>query len=299
MLNPLWLKTFVTLVDTGHFTKTAEKLFITQPGVSQHVAKLEQACGYPLIHREKRNFQLTEQGQLVYQHAVQLDRDEQRLFEQLSFDDPFAGVCRVACSGALAMRLYPHLLQHQIDSPELTVQLKAAPNHQITSEIEQGNIDIGLVTEVPNITLFDVEEFGQETLCLILPKNAEASRLPIVDALPKLGLINHPDAAHYLALYIGQNPQGEFSELNVEDIPISGYINQISQILDPVSRGLGFTLLPHSAVAPFAQPELIDIYSPSTPVIEPIFLVKKRQRALPARFNALLATITQQLTIKP
>jgi DNA-binding transcriptional LysR family regulator len=45
MLNPNWLKTFVTLIDTGHFTKTAEKLFMTQPGVSQHINKLENSCG--------------------------------------------------------------------------------------------------------------------------------------------------------------------------------------------------------------------------------------------------------------
>jgi DNA-binding transcriptional LysR family regulator len=37
MLNPVWLNTFIALVDTGQFTKAAEKLFMTQPGVSQHL----------------------------------------------------------------------------------------------------------------------------------------------------------------------------------------------------------------------------------------------------------------------
>ena len=54
MLNPNWLKTFVTLIDTGHFTKTAEKLFMTEPGVSQHISKLEKACGHALIHRDRK-----------------------------------------------------------------------------------------------------------------------------------------------------------------------------------------------------------------------------------------------------
>ncbi|MRY60822.1 LysR family transcriptional regulator, partial [Parabacteroides distasonis] len=43
MINPLWLNTFKTLVEVGHFTQTAEKLYMTQPGVSQHIKKLEQA----------------------------------------------------------------------------------------------------------------------------------------------------------------------------------------------------------------------------------------------------------------
>ena len=52
MLNPQWLRTFQTLVDIGHFTRTAEMLNMTQPGVSQHIRKLEQACGYNLLNRE-------------------------------------------------------------------------------------------------------------------------------------------------------------------------------------------------------------------------------------------------------
>ena len=72
MLNPNWLNTFKTLIDVGHFTKTAEKLFMTQPGVSQHIRKLEGACGHALIRRHKKNFEVTEQGRLVYEYAKQL-----------------------------------------------------------------------------------------------------------------------------------------------------------------------------------------------------------------------------------
>ena len=54
MLNPIWLETFVTLVDTGHFTQTAEKLFMTQPGVNQHIRMLEVESGYSLISRDKK-----------------------------------------------------------------------------------------------------------------------------------------------------------------------------------------------------------------------------------------------------
>ena len=59
MFNPVWLNTFVTLVNTEHFTKTAEKLFMTQPGVSQHINKLENAFGYSLIRRDKKSFEIT------------------------------------------------------------------------------------------------------------------------------------------------------------------------------------------------------------------------------------------------
>lgn len=69
MLNPLWLKTFITLIETGHFTRTAERLFMTQPGVSQHIKKLEQACGHPLIERNNKSFEITQQGKMLFDYA--------------------------------------------------------------------------------------------------------------------------------------------------------------------------------------------------------------------------------------
>ena len=49
MINPLWLQTFCTLVEAQHFTQTAQRLRMTQPGVSQHIHKLEQQLGHKLL----------------------------------------------------------------------------------------------------------------------------------------------------------------------------------------------------------------------------------------------------------
>ena len=69
MINPIWLDTFITLVETGNFTRTAEQRFMTQPGVSQHLKKLEEVCQCELVVRLGKGIQLTEQGQRVYQYA--------------------------------------------------------------------------------------------------------------------------------------------------------------------------------------------------------------------------------------
>ena len=65
MINPIWLDTFITLVETGNFTRTAEQRFMTQPGVSQHIKKLEDVCNCELVIRLGKGIQLTEQGQRV------------------------------------------------------------------------------------------------------------------------------------------------------------------------------------------------------------------------------------------
>jgi DNA-binding transcriptional LysR family regulator len=286
MLNPNWLNTFVTLIDTGHFTKTAEKLFMTQPGVSQHIRKLEHAFGLSLIRRDKKSFELTEQGRLVYQYAEQLAKSEHELLEKLTFDDPFAGHYSIACSGALALILYPLLLDLQSQHSKLIVQLKAAPNHQILTEIQQGIIDIGIVTHIPNHSLFDVQEIGREQLCLVFPADVETDRYD-GNLLTQLGLITHPDAEYYLTLYFAQSQESNFSNLNISEIPVSGDVNQISQILQPVARGLGFTVLPKSAIDSFHDSQHLKIFKPQKPVMESLYMVKKRNRVLPARFDTV------------
>ncbi|WP_413700159.1 LysR family transcriptional regulator [Psychromonas sp. KJ10-10] len=96
MLNPVWLRTFKTLVEVGHFTQTAEKLFMTQPGVSQHITKLEAICGHALIKRYNKTFEVTEQGRRVYQYALKLEEQQTQLIESLGFDNSTLGECRIA-----------------------------------------------------------------------------------------------------------------------------------------------------------------------------------------------------------
>lgn len=290
MLNPVWLETFITLVDTGHFTQAAEKLHMTQPGVSQHINKLEEACGYNLIKRERKSFTITEQGRLVYKHAKALIRDEKFLFEQLNFDDPLSGECSLACSGSLALLLYPKLLQLQTQHPKLHINITAAPNHQILADIKNGNIDQGIVTNILNESFFDFEELAQEELCLILPLKANANN-SWEQLLLGLGLINHPDAEHYLSLYFKQSKEQELTQLDVSKIPVIGSINQISQILEPIAQGIGFTVLPKSAVDSFHSPERLKVLKPKQPVMESLYLVSKKSRALPARYTAFNSII--------
>lgn len=292
MLNPTWLETFVTLIDTGHFTKTAEKLYMTQPGVSQHINKLEEACGHSLIKRDKKSFVITEQGQLVYNYTKRTVTEEKLLFEQLNFDDPLSGKCTLACSGSMALLLYPKLLELQRQNPDIHINIKAAPNQQILNDIKIGAIDQGIVTDIPNESFFDFEELGQEELCLILPKTSDLNQ-NWKSLLMELGLISHPDAEHYLSLYFRQSKEQELKRLDIAKIPVVGSINQISQILEPLANGLGFTVLPKSAVDSFHKPERLTILKPKQPVLERLYLVRKKNRELPKRYDVVNSVIQQ------
>lgn len=284
MLNPIWLNTFVTLVDTGHFTQTAEKLYMTQPGVSQHISKLEDACGHSLIKRERKSFSVTEQGRVMYQYARAQQHNEAALFDKLNFDNPYEGCCTLACSGAVALQLYPKLLELQRQYPQLITSLKAAPNQDILSDLMDEKVDQGIVTDMPSAKAFDSREIGQEELCLVVP---EQSKLGISKAslLSELGLINHPDAQTYLSMYFAQSQDEELKQLMPSRIPVVGFINQISQILIPIARGIGFTIIAKSVLDSFPERHQVKVIAAAKSVVQPLYLVTKKHRSLPARYR--------------
>lgn len=294
MLNPVYLKTFVTLAETGHFTRTAEKLFMTQPGVTQHIQKLEQECGHKLLQRNNRKLELTEQGKLLYQYALEQVKREAELFNKLAFDDPCSGHFSIGCSGSMALKLYPTLLQLQAQFPELIPTLKAAPQQDILQGIAEGKLDMGIVTQYPPEGIFNTRDIGRESLYLMFPTAVTLGK-DIAEHMKQLGLINHPDARQYLSLYCSQTQDAALNRLDIDALPVSGFINQIGQILLPVANGLGFTVLPESAWHSFSQKQRVQLYQPETVVSEPLILITKRLRKLPKRCLHVISEIERCL----
>ncbi|MCL1065441.1 LysR family transcriptional regulator [Shewanella olleyana] len=287
MINQKWLSTFLKLAEVGHFTQTAEQLFMTQPGVSQHVQKLEQQLNVQLIQRFGKRFELTDAGIQLQQYGEQLLKQQEQLVSDIQLDSPYVGDCRFACSGSLAMWLFPHFIDYQILHPELSVSIEAAPNKRVIEQVINNDIDIGIVTQFVSNPELEVTAIGDDNLCLIVPaalKNEEIN----FDKLISLGVISHPDAMHYLQQLISSN----YSDEQVGSIPIASYVNQLSQILLPVSKGLGFTVLPEFAVNSFEQQELISVVKLKHQVKEPLYMIRKKFRPLPKRYEWFIETTT-------
>lgn len=147
------------------------------------------------------------------------------------------------------------------------------------------------MTSQPSQGVFESEVLGEEPLYLVLPHDHPTEPDQLADHLLQLGLIGHPDIDHYFSLYLAKSTNLTLTVLNSESFPRSGYVNQIQQILLPVAKGLGFTVLPKSAVENFPLREQISVFENPAPVTETLYLVKKRQRDLPQRF----ADVSQQL----
>ncbi len=67
MINETNVKCFLSLAETLNFTETAERLFMTQQGVSKHISKLEEDLGVTLFFRTHHSVSLTKAGEDCYE----------------------------------------------------------------------------------------------------------------------------------------------------------------------------------------------------------------------------------------
>jgi DNA-binding transcriptional LysR family regulator len=283
MINAVWLRSFCTLVDVGHFTRTAQQLHMTQSGVSQHIRKLEEQLGVELLVREGKQFRLSPAGERLYAEAQGILLSLANLEHAVSEDPPFEGRVRVMSPGSVGLKLYAKLLALQRQHPKLIIEYRFAPNSEVEQALAEAKIDIGLMSARPTTAELSARPVTEEPLLLVTPASLKK---PNWQSLLALGFIDHPDGSHHANLLLGANfPEfqhcGQFER--------RGFSNQIGLILEPVSMGLGFTVLPAYAVEAFHNQKKIRIHRLAQPVSESLYLCVPRRGALARRTETVIA----------
>ncbi|MEN3757864.1 LysR family transcriptional regulator [Aeromonas veronii] len=287
MINPLWLHTLVVVHETGSFTRAAERLDLTQAAVSQHISRLEAEFG-TLLLRKPRQLELTPRGLVLLDFARQQAQAAEQLRARLSDDDPHHGAITLSTPGSIGLLLYPLLLDQQQEHTGLTIQHRFAPTPDIVQAILAGRSDLGLVDQPPEHPSIAAEPFAREPLCLVVPNDGEEQSW---QHLCQLGFIDHPDGRSMAQRLLGRRYPGQ----RVDEIPLRGFTNQIGLILEPVARGLGFTVLPRFAVTAFAQQEKIRVIQSSIEVIDTLWLIYRAEWPLPARYQRLVTVLKQRV----
>lgn len=75
--------TFLTLVQTGSYTVTAEQLYISQPAVTQQIKSLEREVGVPLVTYHRPNLRITAEGQKLAQFISTIEVQSKQVMQQL------------------------------------------------------------------------------------------------------------------------------------------------------------------------------------------------------------------------
>jgi DNA-binding transcriptional LysR family regulator len=145
MLDLDLLRSFVSVVDAGGFTRAGERVHRTQSTVSQQIRRLEDTFGCPLLHRNGKQATPTEEGErlLSYARRILALAEEARDVVARPASD---GVVRLGIPEDFAAnRLAKVLSKFARSSPSLRLDVRCDLSVKLRSDLERGELDLALM----------------------------------------------------------------------------------------------------------------------------------------------------------
>src|SRR5215471_11549121 len=145
MLDLELLRSFVSVVDAGGFTRAGERVHRTQSTVSQQIKRLEEDIGQPLLIRSGKDVTTTEAGERLLSYARRLlalaeeardvvARPSQEGAVRLGIPEDFA-----------AYRLAKLLANFSRTRPGLRLDVRADQSIYLKRDLERGDLDLALL----------------------------------------------------------------------------------------------------------------------------------------------------------
>lgn len=138
------LRTFVSIVEAGSFSKVASDFGVAQPTISIQLNNLEQACGMPLLHRRPK-IAPTEAGRELFVRARQaLSKIDE--FEDVARDLRALGRGRLSVGTSSPAIAMPILADFMAASPAVRVKISIGNTSTLIDDVTQCRVDVGVMT---------------------------------------------------------------------------------------------------------------------------------------------------------
>jgi DNA-binding transcriptional LysR family regulator len=144
MLDIDLLRSFVSVVDAGGFTRAGERVHRTQSTVSQQIRRLEEVFGRPLLHRDGKRVTTTEEGErlLSYARRILALAEEARDVVARPASD---GVVRLGMSEDFAAYRLTEMLSGFVRGrPGLRLDVRCGLSVHLRQALERGELDVAL-----------------------------------------------------------------------------------------------------------------------------------------------------------
>lgn len=138
---------FYEVVKTGAFSKAANVLFMTQPGVSNHVAQLEAQTGSRLLKREKGKFQLTKEGRIIFRHAEKIEKMARELENTIrNIQKDVKPLLKIGTTPVYSRIVMPYILgSFQKTNPNITIKLDVGSSDAMLKTVVSMQNDVVII----------------------------------------------------------------------------------------------------------------------------------------------------------
>ena len=140
-------KTFVSVYETHNFTRTADKLYLSQPTVSSQIKKLEEQLQVSLFIRNgKQEIIPTKEADFLYPRIIKIMEEWTDLTVHIHSEEIIRESCVLACTQSCGMYLLPTFVPKLIEKfPMIDFEFPIMGYQDIVHGVEQAKFDFGLI----------------------------------------------------------------------------------------------------------------------------------------------------------
>jgi LysR family hydrogen peroxide-inducible transcriptional activator len=251
------LECFCAVARLGSFTKAAAEVGVAQSSLSEHIAKLEQGLSSVLFERLTRRIELTPAGEALLPRAQAMLQDAAALPHYLeTVRTESGGVLRVGViPSIMPYFLAPRLREFVEKFPGIDLHLREAPTAELIKQIEDGVIDIAILSVPVEGNNLVMRELFREPIHLAVPDfhilaNAEKVLLRRVSD-ERLLILKDGHCLRDQTLTICDRARARFAA--------QFEVDQFASIFELIRAGFGVSLVPEMARRAAAGCRLIPI----------------------------------------
>lgn len=251
MINLYQLQSFVTVVSEGSMTAAADKLYLTQPAVSQQIRSLEEALGVELLLRGVRHIKPTSQGELLFEQAKKILQMVQQTEASVTMmNAKLSGHLRVGCLNSIGLHLMTNVLGKLLKhNPDVQMRLEYGRVEELLKLYKKNQIDILIVPHLEKefgIELDGVEGrfLQKEEFWLV----ASGKELGVPREIKLAEIANHPHIlfqGEYQTFHDLLQKKLKASDVSLKVVFESTNVGTLKRV---VETGLGWGFLPSHSI---------------------------------------------------
>ena len=282
-----WLRSFLTVVEAGGFTKAARHLQMSQPAVSTHIKDLEENLGVKLFEKLGSRVRLSHAGEAVIGEARAVVQGVRNLRDvALESETGVGGLLTVGASTTPGNYVLPRILaEFERLYPSVRTHLVIGNSARIIQRLETNEVDLGAVGIHPSSEEFVVRPLCDDELVVFAPLRHPLARrkgqIPIADLARERLILRESDSA------TRRLTEGWLASRKIAPSVLE--LGCPETVKRAVAAGLGIGILTKFAISPEAgERDFAALRVPGFPIRRSLFIVHQRRKRITKTMTAFL-----------
>jgi DNA-binding transcriptional LysR family regulator len=223
-----------TLYQEKNITKTAQRLYISQPALTNRIQQLEREFGITIVNRGRRGVQFTPQGEYLAKSANKMLLTLQNIKDNvLNMEKNLVGTLRLGVSTFFTDYMLPNLLKRFKEQyPNIEFKVTTGFSSHITELIHNQDVHISIVKGDYNWN--DQKRLlFEESICIASKEEISIQNLP-----------NLPRIDYHTDLLLQNSIDNWWSERFTLPPQVNIEVDKVDTCKKMVVNGLGYAIMP-------------------------------------------------------